>query len=58
MVECTTADCDVPTRYSHSAASLYVLNAASLAKLYAVEQVAVKLNSCNIDVAVTFESYF
>jgi len=57
-VERTALDSDRLTSASPSASSLYVLNAASLAKPHAVEQLAVELRSCNIDVAILSESHF
>ena len=43
---------------SLNAPSLYVLNASSLAKPYAVEQLAADISGYNIDVAIISETHF
>jgi len=46
------------TGASSNVPSLYVLNASSLAKPHAVEQLATDLGSYNIDIAIIYETHF
>ena len=43
---------------NHRLPSLYVFNAASLAKLHAIENLSVELEYCNTDIAIISETHF